>query len=262
MFQANAIMKDAGHAKHRPWGLIADFSEIETMTKLSLGGRLTVLLPMLALSAYATASGSTVDAADYVDFAELNACAWMTDLPMSEQRAVESDLNPLNEQRIRAALEVELERKGDTYYPGLGLFRPRASMQTVTALLASFPNEVPVGEEANEDLLAPEELTVAADVSKDVHAEIEAATSVDDDQDKVLEEFMIVAKDEWRLPDLGSSWRAAWEAKDKTGRITSEFLPRYDPQQADRPANLFQLSEQEQHAGSIELFRFSFGRRP
>ena len=78
----------------------------------SLGHRSAVLLSMLALSACATAIKSTVDVADNADFAGLNTYAWMTDLPTIEQWAVENDLNPLQEQRIRAAVEAELEHKG------------------------------------------------------------------------------------------------------------------------------------------------------
>ncbi len=78
----------------------------------SLGRRPAVLLSMLALSACATAIKSTVDVADNADFAELNTFAWMTDQSTSEQRALSNHLNPLHEQRIRAAVEAELERKG------------------------------------------------------------------------------------------------------------------------------------------------------
>ncbi len=77
-----------------------------------LGRRSAVLLSMLALSACATAIKSTVDVADNADFAGLNTYAWMTDLPTIEQWAVENDSNPLQEQRIRAAVEAELEHKG------------------------------------------------------------------------------------------------------------------------------------------------------
>ena len=79
-----------------------------------LGRRSAVLLSMLALSACATAIKSTVDVADNADadFAELNTYAWMTDQSTSEQRALSNDLNPLHEQRIRAAVEAELEHKG------------------------------------------------------------------------------------------------------------------------------------------------------
>ena len=74
--------------------------------------RSAVLLSMLALSACATTIKSTVDVADNADFAELNTYAWMTDQSTSERRALSNDLNPLHEQRIRAAVEAELEHKG------------------------------------------------------------------------------------------------------------------------------------------------------
>ncbi len=77
-----------------------------------LGRRSAALLSMLALSACATAINSTVDVADNADFAGLNTYAWMTELLTIEQWAVENDLNPLHEQRIRAAVEAELEHKG------------------------------------------------------------------------------------------------------------------------------------------------------
>jgi len=40
-----------------------------------------------------------------------------------------------------------------------------------------------------------------------------------------------------------------------------EFLPRYEPEQADRQRELSLLSKEEQRVGFIQLFRFSFGRR-
>jgi len=44
------------------------------------------------------------------------------------------------------------------------------------------------------------------------------------------------------------------------GRIDWQFLPRYDPEQADRYFDLIQLDEEIRRAGFIELFRISFGR--
>ncbi len=112
MFRAIAITKDAHRVEQRPWGLSRVFLEVKAMTRLRLGRRLAVLFSILALSACATTIKSTVDVADSADFAGLNTYAWMTDLPTIEQWAVENDLNPLQEQRIRAAVETELEHKG------------------------------------------------------------------------------------------------------------------------------------------------------
>ena len=112
MFEPTAITTNPSRVEQDPWSLSSVFLEVKAMTRLRLGRRLAVLLSMLALSACATTIKSTVDVADSADFAGLNTYAWMTDLPTIEQWAVENDLNPLQEQRIRAAVETELEHKG------------------------------------------------------------------------------------------------------------------------------------------------------
>ncbi len=139
--------------------------------------------------------------------------------------------------------------------------RVRSAAAVLVALynVASYGN--PTGEEAKESLMVRAELTVAAGTPKQSLAEIDAATLGSDDQEKVLEEIIVVGKDEWRLPDLGSSWRAEQEARRKPVRMNWEFLPRYDPEEADRHPELSQLSKVEQRVGFIRLFRFSFGRR-
>ncbi len=121
--------------------------------------------------------------------------------------------------------------------------------------VASYGN--PTGD-AKESLMVREKLAVAASIPK--QTEIDAATPGSNDLETVLEEIIVVGKDEWRLPDLGSSWRAEQEARRKPVRMNWEFLPRYDPEQADRHPNLSRLIKKEQRVGFIELLRFSFGR--
>ena len=58
MFQATAITEDAGRVKQGPWALLRNFSKIKAVTGFKLGGRLTVLLSVLALSACATGTRS------------------------------------------------------------------------------------------------------------------------------------------------------------------------------------------------------------
>ncbi len=137
----------------------------------------------------------------------------------------------------------------------------RSAVAVLVALhnVASYGN--PTGEEANEYLMVRAELTVAAGIPKEGLAEINAATPVSSDQEEVLEEIIVVRKSEWRLPDLGSSWRAGQEAREKQGRTGWELLPRYDLEQADRHRDLSLLGKEEQRVGFIQLFRFSFGRR-
>ena len=82
---------------------------------------------------------------------------------------------------------------------------------------------------------------------------------------ETMEEVIVSAeKDEWRLPDLGSEWRIEREEQEKAekGRFEATFLPLYDPETAPRNPDLFQLNKEEERVGTIELFRFKFGRKP
>ena len=73
---------------------------------------LTLLL-VLSISACATTLKSSVDVADNAEFGELKTYAWITDQPLFTSNATSPDVvNPLNEQRVRAAIEEQLERKG------------------------------------------------------------------------------------------------------------------------------------------------------
>ncbi len=139
------------------------------------------------------------------------------------------------------------------------LIRSSAAVLVALYNVASYGN--PMGDEANESLIVRAELTVAAGLPKQSLAEIGADTLVSNDQEKVLEEIIVVGNAEWRLPDLGSSWRVEHEARRKPGRTNWEFAPRYDPERAARHLNLSRLSKEEQRVGIIELFRFSFDRR-
>ena len=139
------------------------------------------------------------------------------------------------------------------------LVRSAAAVLVALYNVASYGN--PTGEEANESLMVRAELTVAAGIPKQSLAEIDAAALVSNEQKEVLEEIIVVGKDEWRLPDLGSSWRAEQEARKRPGRTGWEFAPRYDPERAYRHLNLSQRSKEEQRVGFIDLFRFSFGRK-
>ena len=75
---------------------------------------------------------------------------------------------------------------------------------------------------------------------------------------EVLEEIVVVAREQWRLPDLGANWRARFERPPES-RLAMHYLPLYDPEMADRWPDLFQLSKQEERTGYIELFRIRFG---
>jgi hypothetical protein len=75
------------------------------------------------------------------------------------------------------------------------------------------------------------------------------------------DEIVVIGRG-WRLPDLGSEWRARQQAAEDQQRFRSTLLPLYDP---DRPPMegrdpLLQAPE-ERRQGYIELFRLQFGRR-
>jgi hypothetical protein len=74
-------------------------------------------------------------------------------------------------------------------------------------------------------------------------------------------EEIIVIGQGWRLPDLGSEWRARQkEAEKNVGRFSVTALPLYDPAEPPLHAEVFSSPEQRRH-GYIELFRLRFGRR-
>lgn len=73
-------------------------------------------------------------------------------------------------------------------------------------------------------------------------------------------EEIIVIGQGWRLPDLGSEWRARQEEAEKDGRFALTVLPLYDPERPALRSEFFSSPEQRRH-GYIEIFRFRFGRR-
>ena len=71
------------------------------------------LLLVLSISACATPLKSSVDVADHAEFGGLKTYAWITDQPLLTSNVASPDVvNPLNEQRIRTAVEGQLENKG------------------------------------------------------------------------------------------------------------------------------------------------------
>ncbi len=71
------------------------------------------LLVVLSMSACAAQLKSSVDVADHAEFGELKTYAWITDQPFFASNAASPEvINPLNEQRIRTAVEQQLQNKG------------------------------------------------------------------------------------------------------------------------------------------------------
>lgn len=73
-------------------------------------------------------------------------------------------------------------------------------------------------------------------------------------------EEIIVIGQGWRLPDLGSEWRARQKEAENEGRFSATLLPFYDPTEPSFRNNMFTNPEQRRH-GYIEMFRLRFGKR-
>ncbi len=86
-----------------------------------------------------------------------------------------------------------------------------------------------------------------------------ARADADDDDVYVIEEIVVIGRKKSQHPNLRNS-SGTDPVVQMPGRIDWQFLPRYDPEQADRYFDLIQRDEEIRRAGFIELFRVSFGR--
>ena len=86
-----------------------------------------------------------------------------------------------------------------------------------------------------------------------------AKADADGDELYVIEEIVVIGRKKSQHPNLGNS-SGTDSVVQMPGRIDWQFLPRYDPEQADRYFDLIQLDEEIRRGGFIELFRVSFGR--
>jgi len=77
-----------------------------------------------------------------------------------------------------------------------------------------------------------------------------------------LDEIVVVGESEWRLPDLGSDWRARATDEQEPQRIEVSFLPLYDPERDPIDYDPLNINREIQRVGFIELFRVEFGRPP
>jgi hypothetical protein len=81
-----------------------------------------------------------------------------------------------------------------------------------------------------------------------------------EDRDDATEEIIVIGRG-WRLPDLGSEWRARQKETANEGRFSATALPLYDPAEPPLHSDAFTTSAEERRHGYIELFRLRFGRR-
>jgi hypothetical protein len=82
-----------------------------------------------------------------------------------------------------------------------------------------------------------------------------------EERTEALEEVLVTGENEWRLPDLGSRWRARTEAATEPARIAADVLPLYDPESPTHTRNdWFIVNEEIRRVGFIELFKVRFGK--
>lgn len=72
---------------------------------------------------------------------------------------------------------------------------------------------------------------------------------------------IIVIGEGWRLPDLGSEWRARQREQALRARFSATALPLYDPNDPPYRSERSLSSPEQRRHGYIELFRLRFGRR-
>jgi hypothetical protein len=74
------------------------------------------------------------------------------------------------------------------------------------------------------------------------------------------DEIIVIGKG-WRLPDLGTEWRARQREQALSGRFSATVLPLYDPNDPPARSQRSLSTPEERRHGYIELFRLRFGRR-
>jgi len=82
-------------------------------------------------------------------------------------------------------------------------------------------------------------------------------------ENEEIEEIVVVSdQNPWRLPDLGSNWRARNSDADDDGRISADLLPLWNPETEEIPTeNPFAVADDFRRVGFIEVFRVRFGGR-
>jgi len=117
-------------------------------------------------------------------------------------------------------------------------------------------------DDANEHLAevgADLEMADGGDISTTNRTEIRAMADVGGDQADVIEEIVVIGRQEWQLPNPGSSMGTD-PVLQKPSRIDWQFLPTYDPEQAYPYFDQFQLGDEIRRAGFVRLFHVRFGR--
>jgi len=110
---------------------------------------------------------------------------------------------------------------------------------------------------------APSKLTASQLVSAEAPARPPNAARLApfEGHSEAIEEIVVLGGN-WRLPDLGSRWRANQQAAedDAKGRAHVTFIPLYDPEHPSPTLNSLNIPPELARMGYIDLFRVRFGR--
>ena len=142
------------------------------------------------------------------------------------------------------------------------MFKRRQLVARAVAIVLMFAaNGFALADDANEyrsegrdDL----DLGDGADLTTTDHT-AHGRSDADGDDKYVIEEIVVIGRKKSQHPSPDNS-SGIDPVMQMPGRIDWQFLPRYNPEQADRYFDLIQLDEEIRRAGFIELFRISFGR--
>ncbi len=140
--------------------------------------------------------------------------------------------------------------------------RRRLVAQAVAIVLVFSTSGIALADDADEyrsEVRDDLELADGADISTTNRTEITARADTDGDDAYVIEEIVVIARTKSQHPSPGNSSVTDPVVK-MPSRIDWQFLPRYNPEQADRYFDLIQLDQEIRRPGFIELFRISFGR--
>ena len=136
-------------------------------------------------------------------------------------------------------------------------------LASIPALFAGHPQALL----AQDDLTAPPRLipgptaNATAPVNGDDASSQLTADTLESEHGPDEEIVVIARTNPWRLPDLGSEWRARELDQASDSRIEAEILPLWDPEAEQPVRDLFAVNTQMQRVGFIQIFKIRFGRR-
>lgn len=81
----------------------------------------------------------------------------------------------------------------------------------------------------------------------------------DEEREDMLEAVVRRGQNEFRLPDLGTSFRDDEDERDPNARMEVRFLNLYDPDNIDPAEEAFPSLEEKLGVGMLRVFRIGFG---